>query len=581
MYFPKFWVSKFEVKIIAPPVPVIKSPKTILSPGESIVLNPADMSGSLRYQWFVNNEYRGSEPSLNFSSLVPGRYLIKLIADNGSSDSRCSEASATKMIRVNSQPYVEISSPKVIGRVLTATISASNATDNDGDKLTYAWSGAGIVGSKNQSTVTVKHDEAGTYRIQLTVSDQTGTTNSEYTASFAYRVDADPIPVFAIPAQAAPGDRIVLSGSGTKDQDDSSLIYTWTISDGKEFSGPERTFSFDKPGDYIVKLTVDDGEGVSNSIQSVEHKIHIDAPPVPLITAADHSNMSRQSFSASKSSDADPTKLTYSWDFGDGSGGTGETVTHVFEASGKYTITLTADDGQGQSNSVQKATHVLVINRNPVAEFSIPSTWEPLKPLHVNGAKSYDPDGIVTEYTWLLNGQVVANDSATDLIFPEPGDYAVGLKVKDNSGFDDAIGLKTARIHINYPPVIKWETDPKVAEPGESVTFDSKGSYDPDGNIKTVTWNFSDGTSMTGPVVIKSFKNAGVVKIKITSDDGEGFNNSVQTKEFSLLVNNPPIIVTKDFIRTNSRVVSLDASQSYDIDGQALKFDWLLLRVQL
>jgi PKD repeat protein len=150
------------------------------------------------------------------------------------------------------------------------------------------------------------------------------------------------------------------------------------------------------------------------------------------------------------------------------------------------------------------------------------------------------------------------------------------LKVKDNSGFEDAIGLKTAKIHINYPPVVKWHTVPEVAEPNEPVVFDSKGTYDPDGTILSVTWSFPDGTVLTGPKVTKSFKNSGVVAVKITADDGQGFGNSVQTKEFPVLVNNMPIIVTKNLIHTNSQIVNLDASQSYDIDGQALKFDWLL-----
>lgn len=578
MYFPKYWVGDFTVHIIAPLAPDISSPKTILSPGETMMLNvrESEAGAGLRYRWYVNTEYRGNERSLSFSTLVPGNYEIKLIENNGSTNSICSEASAVKEIRVNSQPYVEISAPQVIARSLATKFSAKNASDNDGDKLTYLWSGPGIVGPNNEPIVTVKHEDAGDYQVSLTVSDQTGTTNSDYSTTFAYRVDADPVPIFSLPNQAAPGDKILLSALGSKDPDDGNLSFHWNVSNGTEFSGPTATFSFNEPGDFVVKLTVDDGEGVANSIQSTEHEIHIDAPPMPVITAADHSNLSRQTFSASKTTGADQTHLSYAWDFGDGSNADGEVVTHVFQASGKYTVTLTVDDGQGQSNSVQKATHVLVINKNPIAKFSLPSKWEPGKPLRVTGTGSYDPDGTVTTYTWLVNGNVVSRDSVADLVFPEPGDYAVALKVKDNSGFDDAVDLKTARIHVNYPPAIKWSTSPKVTEPNESVTFDSKGTFDPDGTIKSINWSFSDGTSAEGAVVKKSFKTTGVVKITITADDGEDFGNSVQKKEFSMLVNNPPIIVTKDLIRTNSQIVNLDASQSYDIDGQALKFDWLL-----
>ena len=194
----------------------------------------------------------------------------------------------------------------------------------------------------------------------------------------------------------------------------------------------------------------------------------------------------------------------------------------------------------------------------------------------VDGTKSYDPDGFVSKYTWLINGKEAAADSIGSLTFSEPGDYAVALKVMDNSGFDDAIGIQTASIHINYPPVIKWKTVPAVAEPNETVMFDAKGTYDPDGKIKSIKWKFSDSTELTGMKVTKTFKNSGLMSVKITVDDGVGFSNSIQSKDFNLLVNNQPIIVTKTFIRSNSQTVLLDASQSYDIDGQALKFDWLL-----
>ena len=76
--------------------------------------------------------------------------------------------------------------------------------------------------------------------------------------------------------------------------------------------------------------------------------------------------------------------------------------------------------------------------------------------------------------------------------------------------------------------------------------------------------------------VTKAFKNSGSMSVKVSADDGAGFSNSVQSKNFNLLVNNQPIIVTKTFIRSNSQTILLDASQSYDIDGQALKFDRLL-----
>jgi OOP family OmpA-OmpF porin len=46
-------------------------------------------------------------------------------------------------------------------------------------------------------------------------------------------------------------------------------------------------------------------------------------------------------------SDADGTVVDYAWDFGDGSKGKGERVTHVYQRPGAYTATLTVTDDDG------------------------------------------------------------------------------------------------------------------------------------------------------------------------------------------------------------------------------------------
>ncbi|MBE3128800.1 MAG: PKD domain-containing protein, partial [Actinobacteria bacterium] len=51
-------------------------------------------------------------------------------------------------------------------------------------------------------------------------------------------------------------------------------------------------------------------------------------------------------FDGSSSSDEDGTIVSYSWDFGDGSTGSGVTVTHTYNAPGNYKATLiVTDDG--------------------------------------------------------------------------------------------------------------------------------------------------------------------------------------------------------------------------------------------
>ena len=64
------------------------------------------------------------------------------------------------------------------------------------------------------------------------------------------------------------------------------------------------------------------------------------------------------SFDASASSDADGDALSYTWDFGDGSSGSGVLTPHVYTQGGSFAAKLTVSDGRGGSNSVSRTIRV-------------------------------------------------------------------------------------------------------------------------------------------------------------------------------------------------------------------------------
>jgi len=62
-------------------------------------------------------------------------------------------------------------------------------------------------------------------------------------------------------------------------------------------------------------------------------------------------------FDASASGGTQP--YSYRWDFGDGSTGSGQSVSHSYLLPGSYTVTLTVTDANGQSVTTSQTITVL------------------------------------------------------------------------------------------------------------------------------------------------------------------------------------------------------------------------------
>ncbi len=80
-------------------------------------------------------------------------------------------------------------------------------------------------------------------------------------------------------------------------------------------------------------------------------------------------------FDASGSYDNDGTIVSYSWDFGDGSTGSGITAVHTYPAAGTFpaALTVTDNDGLSDSDSQNVTVEDLVVNTPPEVTISAPA----------------------------------------------------------------------------------------------------------------------------------------------------------------------------------------------------------------
>lgn len=579
-YFPEYWAYNKEVFVNTPPIARLNAPKEIISPSEVLTLSAADsydLEGQeVTITWFVNGTRRANGPTFNFSNSVSGFYTISVQVADGGTSIQCSIAEEQVQVRINTQPYAEIDVVPVSGINDSIILKVVNQTDSDNDRLTYTWAGIGVPQSSTSDSIVVIHQQPGVYPVRLTVNDGSGAQNASYSVNRVYEVNAAPIPEFSIPSNVAPGDVFPLNAVESNDPNQDELLYIWMVDNEEVARGEISTLSFNDPGSYDIKLIVDDQRGVSNSVQTLTNTIRVNAPPKPIITAVPVTSNPNVSFAATQSQDSESELQSFTWDFGDGNRASGPQVNHTYQQTGSYTVKLTVDDGANLKNSVQSSEHIIVVNSFPVASFDVPAVVAPGVPFTVDGSSSSDVDGSITKYTWLANGSLVGNGQSNSITLNNPGLHTISLSVHDDSGFDQAQGFSSKQIRVNEPPVLLWRTDPVDIVPNTEIKFIADQSYDPDGNVDAYLWKFEDGTELKGMQIQRIFTDGGPKRFTLSVTDNDRLNNSTTILEGVVNVNNQPYIVTEPVVRSNSTNIRLDASESYDLDNDALAFEWTL-----
>ena len=132
----------------------------------------------------------------------------------------------------------------------------------------------------------------------------------------------------------------------------------------------------------------------------------------------------------------------------------------------------------------------------------------------------------------------------------------------------------------NEPPVAD-PNGPYIAEVGQEIVFDGSDSYDPDSDMLTYTWDFGDDTTGSGVNPTHTYAVADEYTVTLVVSDGQLDSEPASTTATitSAGENQPPIADVAEesiTVKRNDPVV-LDASGSYDPDGDPISFAWQLI----
>lgn len=219
---------------------------------------------------------------------------------------------------------------------------------------------------------THRYQEAGRYEAALTVKNQLNPACAPSRDTRLVKVNSQPTVKITAADSGCVGETIHFETSGY-DTDGDPLEYYWSFGDGSITKGGTHvSHRYAHGGDYRVSVIVDDEQKTACSTATAQVNVHINTPPL----ADAGANLScctgkKTAFDASASLDPDGDRLTYRWDFGDGTKAEGAVVDHTYNQSGSFEVTLTVDDNSGTACSRSTDGFTALVNAPPVPVMTI------------------------------------------------------------------------------------------------------------------------------------------------------------------------------------------------------------------
>jgi len=563
----------------------------------------------LTYSWSIVSQPTGSAAVLinpntaqpTFTIDLPGSYVVRLIVNDGKTDSSPSGVTITT---VNSPPVANGGLDQTVFQTATVQLDGSKSSDVDGDPLTYHWDltsfPPGSTASLSDPTAvkpTFVADLKGVYVARLVVND--GHADSA-PASVTINSENSPPVANAGPDQTIQAGRTVsLDGSKSIDVDGDPLTFRWSVSDRPAgstalLSDPTAvrpTFFGDEVGTYIFQLIVNDG-----FVDSAPVTVSVTTENTPPVAnAGPNQTVSVNNtvvLDGSKSSDVDGNPITYRWallTFPPNSTAHLSDLTivnpsFIADVKGTYVAELIVNDGFVDS---APATVMISSNSPPVANAGLAQTVLAGTSVTLNGSGSTDVDGDPLTFRWAITSKP-ANSTATlsdstavtpTFLADQLGTYVVQLIVND--GIADSAASTVTITTDDSAPVANAGLAQSVPL-GAFVTLDGSGSSDADAQPLTYQWallSFPTGSlaGLSNPASLNPTFTADVAGnyvVQLIVNDGV-LNSAPSTVTIST-INSVPVARAGPSQTVLPGTVVLDGSDSNDVDLDPLTYRWAL-----
>jgi PKD repeat protein len=384
------------------------------------------------YTWDFGNGVGLEGEKVEYTYLNPGKYNIVLAT-------KIADLTYTKNWVVDVAPLSV--KPNVVVMPLTGPTPLEvtgnlNPTVQGGPtELKFIWE----VGGKTYETNSFQHlfDQPGEYSIILKTVDKLHSETKIQPETFTVRVTP---PVLNLKPEVSAAQGVIpvsvtFNPNTTVQGSPVALKYWWDFGDGSFSEQEKPTHIYKTPGDYQVRLVVNDASHPGNLV-TADLKVKV-LPPELKVSI--NSNVSkgtvplRVNFGAQIGITGSPCEPVYCWNFGDGATSADQNPAHIYWNEGTYTVTLELKDRINSANSV-KAT-AQIVTKLPALRLTASLTpTSGAAPLNVKCQAWGEREGNSNpklKYEWNFNDGETLNGADVSHTFNTPGTYQVTVTMSD------------------------------------------------------------------------------------------------------------------------------------------------------
>jgi Cleaved Adhesin Domain/Secretion system C-terminal sorting domain/Cadherin-like domain/K319L-like, PKD domain len=223
----------------------------------------------------------------------------------------------------------------------------------------------------------------------------------------------------------------------------------------------------------------------------------------------------------------------------------------------------------------------------PVAIAGLDQTAEELTQVQLDGSASFDPDGDDITYSWTAPPAIVFDDASlqspviTAPDVSEDTEYLINLVCSDGNYYSAPDMVIITVLYVNHAPEI--ELPDELAFPEDSVYVVDFEPYisdiDPDMLVLSVDGNSEIAVDITGMEVTFSAPENWNGSETMTFTINDNVVRLIDTDEIIVnveAVNDIPIAdAGEDMNGHDGSVITLDASGTYDVEGNELTYIWI------